>query len=255
MKSIGTLLILLLVSFSWALQGDYCDDPFVIPEVPYGAVMGQTSGFSNDFSMDLSCTGQATDGPDVIYEYSTGSGGAGAYGAFVIPLTPSFNAAIYVLTDCYGEVCLAGNDIFGQGSNEEVQFSMPANTTFWIVIDGRGPTDMGMYAFSVNGPPCSAEEGSEDIPTQTSVRVNPNPFKGITEIGFSLAQSGHVSATIYSKSGALVRRLVEGEKASGSHTLTWDSRDEEGSRVTEGVYFLVLRTADTEIVKKIAFVR
>jgi hypothetical protein len=254
MKSTSTLLILLLVSFSWALTGDYCDDPFVINQVPISAVQGQTGGFTNDFVMDLSCTGQTTDGLDVVYEYSTGSGGAGDYMASVIPMDP-FNVSIYVLTDCYGGTCLVGNDMFGAGSPEQVSFSMPAYTTFWVVVDGRTSGDAGRFWFGLNGPPCSAQEGNDGLPTQTSVRVNPNPFKGITEIGYSLAQSGHVSATIYSKSGALVRRLVEGEKASGNYSLTWDSMDEVGSRITEGVYFLVLKTVDKEIVKKIAFVR
>ncbi len=252
MTTARLLLILALVSVSWALQGDFCDDPIVIDTLPVAGLPGNSMGFANDFSMDLSCTGEMTLGPDVVYEYTTEV--AGEYSAFLTISAP-WNGAIYVLTDCYGAACVAGSDNYGIMSPEVVVFNMPANTTFWVVVDGRGESDAGTYYFGLQGPATSvSEEGNLSGP-EVSLRVSPNPFRGLTEIGFALAEPGPVEAAIYSKSGSRVRTLLDQERAAGEHTLVWDGKDDSGAMVPEGVYFLMLCTPDREAIRKIAFIK
>ena len=53
---------------------------------------------------------------------------------------------------------------------------------------------------------------------------------------FSLKEAAATEIAIYSVSGRLVRRLTEA-LPSGESSLTWDGRDDRGSRAASGVYF------------------
>jgi hypothetical protein len=252
MKSVRLLLVLALASFAWALQGDYCDDPFVIDTLPVAGLAGNNTGFANDFSMDLSCTGETTLGPDVVYEYTTEV--AGEYSAF-LALSAPWNGAMYVLTDCFVAVCMAGADDYGIMSPEVVVFDMPANTTFWVVVDGRAAGDMGTYYFGLQGPPTAVQEEGDLVRSGRFVEITPNPFLGTAGIRFGIENSGPVEVAIYSQSGARVTTLFDGACDEGQHELTWNGRDDAGTEVTEGVYFLMLRTQDRESVRKVVLLK
>lgn len=64
----------------------------------------------------------------------------------------------------------------------------------------------------------------------------PNPFNPSTEIAFTLAAPGDVRLEIFNSLGRRVRTLVEGQRAAGAHTITWDGRDENGRTVPSGTY-------------------
>jgi len=72
----------------------------------------------------------------------------------------------------------------------------------------------------------------------------PNPFNPSTTIAFQVPEGGaQVSLQIYDVSGRLVKTLAEGYEPSGTRTVTWDGRDDEGRPVAGGIYFSRL-TAD-----------
>lgn len=64
----------------------------------------------------------------------------------------------------------------------------------------------------------------------------PNPFGRQTAINYQLPQAGDVSLKIYNIAGQLVRTLVAGNRPAGSHSTTWDRRDDRGRQVSAGVY-------------------
>jgi len=65
----------------------------------------------------------------------------------------------------------------------------------------------------------------------------PNPFGGQAAISYALGKAGKVRLSVYSPTGQLVRRLVDGEAGPGLHTATWDGRDRFGNRVGSGMYY------------------
>ena len=74
--------------------------------------------------------------------------------------------------------------------------------------------------------------------TATSLMQNyPNPFNPSTEIGFRIAEPGHVSLTVYDMLGREISRLVDGYLNPGSHSAKWDAQD-----LPSGQYFYVLAT-------------
>ena len=69
----------------------------------------------------------------------------------------------------------------------------------------------------------------------------PNPFNPSTSFEFTLPLDKRVSVRIYDVSGRLVRTLVNGEYfAEGTHTVTWNGRDDGGQPVASGAYIYTL---------------
>jgi bacillopeptidase F len=61
--------------------------------------------------------------------------------------------------------------------------------------------------------------------------------KSTAEITFSLAGDAHVSLVVYDVAGQEVRTLVNETMPAGTRTLIWDGTNDNGERVSSGVYF------------------
>jgi hypothetical protein len=53
----------------------------------------------------------------------------------------------------------------------------------------------------------------------------------------------------------LIRTLVDGETAAGSHIVNWDRKDDSGKGVSSGVYLLRLKAGDFTKTSKIVLLR
>lgn len=65
----------------------------------------------------------------------------------------------------------------------------------------------------------------------------PNPFAGETTIAFNLKSAQPVNISVYNLKGQKVRTLVDGVKAAQLHNVTFDGKDDNGARLSSGVYF------------------
>lgn len=70
--------------------------------------------------------------------------------------------------------------------------------------------------------------------------IAPNPFNPQTVIRFDLDRDSDVRMLVLDARGRLVRTLSVGTLATGPHAVTWDGRDDAGSSVGSGVYFVQL---------------
>ncbi|MBM4119006.1 T9SS type A sorting domain-containing protein, partial [bacterium] len=84
---------------------------------------------------------------------------------------------------------------------------------------------------------------------------NPNPFNPKTEIRFSLSQPGPASLRIFDAQGRLVKSLAEGNLAAGPQSIVWDGTDSQGQRVSSGVYFYRLETAEQTVAKRMVLLK
>ena len=66
---------------------------------------------------------------------------------------------------------------------------------------------------------------------------SPNPFVFTTTIRYQLPIESDVSLKIYSYTGQLVRTLVNTRKESGYYIVSWKGRNDNGKRVSAGIYF------------------
>jgi len=97
----------------------------------------------------------------------------------------------------------------------------------------------------------SAQEPSGFIPVRPSLFQNyPNPFNPSTEIQFEILESAHVRLVIYNSLGQEVRTLTDGHMISGSHSVLWDGRDDNGVKLSSGVYFYRIDAGEFTRTKK-----
>ncbi len=128
-----------------------------------------------------------------------------------------------------------------------------AVVTFAVV--GAGPADLAFGTVEArnqaNQPLAVASGGISAtpdlplLPVTTALHQNvPNPFNPQTVVAFDLVRAGRARLLVYGVDGRLVRVLVDGELPAGRHAFRWDGTDDDGRRLSSGVYLTRLVTAD-----------
>jgi hypothetical protein len=101
-------------------------------------------------------------------------------------------------------------------------------------------------------------EESEEIASRATLRldpVHPNPFNPTTTVRFHLPKTSGINLSVFDVSGRRVTILAEGRIEAGTHSLTWDGRDERGVEVGPGVYFLRLEADRRAVSRKMVLVK
>ncbi len=98
------------------------------------------------------------------------------------------------------------------------------------------------------------------IPLISSLQtIYPNPFaRQSTTISFVVGQNDgekNISIGIYDVTGRIVKTLVSGKLESGFYSKKWDARNEQGNKLSSGVYYAVLKTSQTTAVNKMVLIR
>lgn len=83
----------------------------------------------------------------------------------------------------------------------------------------------------------------------------PNPFNPSTTISYILPRSSKVALRIYDLTGQKVRTLVDDNQDAGIHVLKWNALDDNGHRVSSGVYLCQLIAGHIVLNKKLTFVK
>lgn len=65
----------------------------------------------------------------------------------------------------------------------------------------------------------------------------PNPFNPETTLRFDVPDAADLRVDVYDLAGQRVRTLHNGPVSGGTHTITWDGRDDSGHQVASGTYF------------------
>lgn len=88
-----------------------------------------------------------------------------------------------------------------------------------------------------------ADVGALDVPDaaphlpRLALAPSPNPSQGGVRLAFVLPAAGHARLVIRDVAGREIARLLDGSRAAGAFTLTWDAR------VASGLYFATLEAA------------
>jgi hypothetical protein len=117
---------------------------------------------------------------------------------------------------------------------------------------------------SILGGGASAQQGNDPEAARTGANVDvallnraiPNPFSGSMSYSYRISGGGQsVSIGVYDMAGRLVRTLASGFQGNGQYTVRWDSRDEHGAQMPQGVYFVRSRVAETANVTRVVLLR
>jgi hypothetical protein len=233
-------------------EGNSCDNPIVIDAVPFNQD-SNTCVYTNEIDLDSTdCTGHTTSGPDVVYSFTPT--GAGGWGFFVSVPFGYWNISLYVLSSCDPVVCEAGSDEYEAGSGEVVVTDMEENTTYYIVVDGRDPTDCGDYNFGMTF--IGAMEDDRPVPQDpTRLSVVPSVGRGAMDVRFEIERGTRAEVRVFNRVGCLVRTLFSSSVDPGAHSIVWNTRDDEGQLVPHGTYFIQLQTDETISMRAVSVLR
>jgi hypothetical protein len=83
----------------------------------------------------------------------------------------------------------------------------------------------------------------------------PNPTSRTASIQYSLSRDQHVTVEVYDATGKLVRTLVESVHNQGTHTATWDGKNDAGEPVAQGVYIVQVNAGESPSIHKVVISR
>ena len=77
---------------------------------------------------------------------------------------------------------------------------------------------------------------------ESTLSVFPNLVSEMSVINFQLSDDQKASVQIFDLNGRLIRTLADELMNEGTQKLTWDARDEKGNKVSDGIYFIRMKT-------------
>jgi hypothetical protein len=80
--------------------------------------------------------------------------------------------------------------------------------------------------------------GTEEFEASTAPAfyITPNPFSHRTSFVFTVAQAEPVDIAVYNTAGQKVNQLAHGMFLPGTHTVSWNGRDQKGRLLGSGTY-------------------
>jgi len=124
------------------------------------------------------------------------------------------------------------------------------NVIYWYKIE-----EISMDGKSIFMGPVSAT-GIKPVPREFALSQNyPNPFNPETTFGYQLPEETDVLICIYNTLGKRVKTLVDKHQEAGYYTETWQGLNEDGRKVSSGIYLLSIETKEYRNVKKISLMR
>lgn len=89
----------------------------------------------------------------------------------------------------------------------------------------------------------------------TMAPAEPNPFRDGTTLRWTLPSSGPLTIGVYDIAGRRVRSLITGSRAAGAGAITWNGRNEAGTRVPAGTYFVRAQSGGRSVTHKVILFR
>ncbi len=103
--------------------------------------------------------------------------------------------------------------------------------------------------------PTAAEFADAPRSRFTLSNAAPNPFNPSTSVTLELSRRARVSVDVHDVAGRHVRRLVAEDLSAGEHRIAWDGRDDRGSIVTSGVYYVVTSMEGGRAARKVILLK
>jgi len=241
-------------------EGSWTLNPVIYQKVPVA-----------DIQTEMAVTAVPVGGPIIIPP-----GG----GTFSYTLTIANNSGNAVVFDGYVETILPTGTTYpilqrnhltlpGGGSiprtmNQTIPAGAPAGTyTYRVAVGDWGWNEWAFAEFTfikeaVDGGNASGGSwnlsgwDSEDItansamPTEHAlVKASPNPFNPVTEISYTIPQTGDIKLSVYDISGREAATLYSGYQLAGSYSVKF-----EAGNLASGVYFVTLNTGKEMVTVK-----
>ena len=125
-------------------------------------------------------------------------------------------------------------------------FSQGASSSTNFLLDG------GMIITDID----NLHQKTSNSPETFTLKQNfPNPFNPRTTIEYDIPEPLKVSILIYNNLGHIIKTYNQGLQPSGHYQIIWDGRNEEGERVSSGVYYYKIIANENVSVKKMMLIK
>jgi hypothetical protein len=84
--------------------------------------------------------------------------------------------------------------------------------------------------------------------------VSPSPGRPPFAVRFGLPSAGPATVEVYDLAGRRVTTLATGVFGAGRHELAWSGEDASGAPARDGVYFVRMRAAGREVIRRVALI-
>jgi len=120
------------------------------------------------------------------------------------------------------------------------------------VQSGTQQAEDSIHVFVTAGIP---EKSSSELDEIVLSENFPNPFNPTTMLQFGLPEQQNVKLIVYSITGKKIKTLVDNTMSAGYHVVTWNATNENGSKVSSGVYIYQLKCGNEVFTKKMIFTK
>jgi murein DD-endopeptidase MepM/ murein hydrolase activator NlpD len=124
-----------------------------------------------------------------------------------------------------------------------------ADTMWYHLVDSRAARTVT----AVNDDP--SPQSSPPAARASLSPAAPNPTSSAARMTFEVPSNVRAEIAVFDVAGRLVRTLLDGKSLLGSGSVTWDARDDRGSPVVSGVYFVKLKTPGSILSRKLILAR
>ncbi|MDP8320924.1 MAG: FlgD immunoglobulin-like domain containing protein [Candidatus Stygibacter australis] len=122
---------------------------------------------------------------------------------------------------------------------------------FWLANGGSG-IDIVAQKFSL--PNVSVPE--EEIQAVNKIiTVYPNPFNPEVTISFDLPERQFIELDVYNTKGQHVKSLAASEYSLGRHEIIWKGENNQGAKVSSGLYYLKLQIDSVIYTEKVVMIK
>jgi len=223
---------------------------------PLSDYSGMALSEIGDFLMDLWIMGEETDSVVKAPRFKANFGNGNARIENSIPdvdfvtLNQTATTRDLLGYNVYLDGVQAGNtsDLFWEftGLVNGVEYSAGVEAVY-----DEGVSDLVEITFLYEG-----THAENVIVVATQLNNNyPNPFNPVTNISYSIIETGNVTLEVYNLRGQLVKTLVNDVKESGDYTEIWNGTDNSDKSVSSGVYFYKMKSSNYTATKKMILMK
>lgn len=161
--------------------------------------------------------------------------------------TSTPDAAIHYTTD--GTIPNETSPLFYP--DEPLLINETTTVKAYAVKEGLIPSDIAIGTFNF----VSVEEDYYAAYKTELLSAYPNPFNPATVIEFTLRKKDHVTIEIFNIAGQKVRTLINSKLDMGKHSILWEGENDQGRRLSSGVYFYRMSASGYRKTKKTLMVK
>lgn len=100
------------------------------------------------------------------------------------------------------------------------------------------------------------EEMEKVIPDNFALKQNyPNPFNPQTYIQYQLPEDTKIELSIYNMMGQKIKTLYSGNQTAGTHQILWNGHNNQGQKVSSGMYIYQIKSDSYVASKKLIFIK